>query len=100
MIVATGSPEGAELVAGMVEHVNGKNAEGELVGGQGGQRLIVSTRSPATKTYGRGAEAAAVVHQQPPTLAVPGAGRPSTGEPGSGDMDGGAVGNATRARWR
>jgi hypothetical protein len=35
MIVATGSPERAELVAGMVEHVIGKNAEGELVGGQG-----------------------------------------------------------------
>jgi hypothetical protein len=37
---------------------------------------------------------------KPPTLAVPGAGRPSTGEPVSGDMDGDAVGNATRARWR
>jgi hypothetical protein len=43
MIVATGSPERAELVAGMVEHVIGKNAEGELVGGQGGQRLVIST---------------------------------------------------------
>jgi hypothetical protein len=45
MIVATGSPERAELVAGMVEHVHviGKNTEGELVGGQGNQRLIVST---------------------------------------------------------
>jgi hypothetical protein len=39
----SGSLERAELVAGMVEHVIGKNAEGELVGGQGGQRLIVST---------------------------------------------------------
>ena len=38
-----GLTRGAELVAGMVEHVIGKNAEGELVGGQGGQRLIVST---------------------------------------------------------
>jgi hypothetical protein len=33
MIVATGSPERAELVAGMVEHVIGRNAEGELDGG-------------------------------------------------------------------
>jgi hypothetical protein len=43
IIVATGSPERGELVAGMVEHVVGKNAEGELVGGQGDQSLIVST---------------------------------------------------------
>jgi hypothetical protein len=40
--VATGSLERAELVAGMVEHVIGKNTEGGLVGGRSGQRLIVS----------------------------------------------------------